>query len=1081
MSLRCVCLVVWAALSANLLAQDTGAAGLAAAAGIKAGVCVLPRVSDASELLNWAGLPGFTVHAQTGDEAQVLSLRRAAAEKGILARSVYVARGDVEHLVLADRYAELVVVGDATEADLTPKMRDEWMRVLIPGRGCLMLKAGGGVEEKTVKTWLGSGPEIRVIKANGAEWIVARRGAIAGTDEWTHRNRDAANSRVSTDASIKPPFITQWWDFPLHEGFWGTTLVAGNGRSHTLWMGGWPNQKYALVTRSLGNGAPLWERTFAWSPPRDTLAAGYYPGRSCMVLEGDRLYLALEADIEQLNAETGEVQGKITGPIPGGQVKWFGIEGGVLVLLAGEADKYKYSSLQNELLNPYGSSVAAYDLKAGGKQLWCEKENGNIDHSEIAIRGDSVFIHAQGARVVARDLKTGKVKWENTDSKTLGLLADRTERNQNMLVSVPILTAAPQLLFFSAAWLKNQVALDPEKGTLLWSQPAGKYGRVLQSLVMDGKVRLSGAVLDGRTGAKISDDKLPTSGCGPTKAVPGLFLTTFASCVPVDGTAPVRTTDVKGPCDAGPIVVDGMVLNASGRCKCNLEMQGYRVFLGAGAFEPHAAGDDAGRLVKGPASDEAFVKTASDPRDWATYRHDAARSGASPVSVGTATRILWQNEAPKSGLVPPPPAGQTLPNQYYAEHIPTQAAAAEGRIVQGGADGVIRCFEAGSGKLVWDYPVGSKIFAVPALSCGRVYAGAGDGWVYCLRLKDGVLAWRVRAAPVERRITWYGHVTSTWPLTGGVVVQDGIVYAVAGYQDHNGIHVWALDAANGGVKWSSHDAAKDVEKAMASFGYTTIAAGRLWLCTSSVVPGSFDLATGEKRVLPNTQFGGHARRGMEIGAIGNDWIMFGGRRLSHPMLELWKEREKNTGISLVNANAKLKEGEQVCFGVEAIDECEFLPVTDGELTVAIQSLTPRTGRVAKLYAWPTSSLVSMAGTTVEPKPQFLPKRDPLYLVPTGQAAKDPVVPPLTPVWPPVVLNAIGLVLTQDMVVVAHATGGAKESFPDKWAVSAVDRKDGQVKWSVALPEAPVYEGISMDRDGHVLVALQHGGLLAIGK
>ncbi len=1061
-------------------AQPAGAAKLAAAAEIKAGTCVIPRAADAGTLLEWAGLSGFTVHAQAAGEPKVLELRRAAAEKGVLARSVYVTQGGADRLGLAAGFAELVLVADAVAGDLTPALRDEWTRVLIPGRGRLLLKLGAGVDEKGARARLGAPAEGRVAEVDGAKWFVARRALLEGTDQWTHRNRDASNARVSVDASIKPPFLTQWWGLPLHEGFWGTTIVAGNGRSHTLWMGGWPQQRYALVTRSLGNGAPLWERTFAWDPPRDRLSGGYYPGRSCMVLDGDVLHLMMDAGIEQVNAETGETLGRIAGPKPGGQAKWIAAENGVLVVLSGEPDTYKSTSLQNELLNPHGRTLAAYEMKGGYEQLWMDEEAGDIDMCEIAIRDGRLFYFAEGARAACRDIKTGKVIWENSTPEALAALGPRQPRRPDLLVSVPILTAAPEVLLFSAAWLTNQTALDPADGKVLWSQQAGKSGRVLHSLVLDGEVHLAGSVLDARTGQKLRDERLPASGCGPTKAVPGMFLTTFASCVPIGASEPVRATDVKGPCDAGPVVADGAVLNASGRCRCNLEMQGYRVFKGAGSFDPHAPVEDPARLVAGPAAKDP-PSGAADPRDWSAYRHDAGRSGVSPAKVGGAAGVVWRFEPPASGLAAPPPAGQTLKSTYYPEFVPTQAVAADGRVLQGGPDGVVRCLDAATGKAVWEYPVGSKLFAPPAIAGARVYAGAGDGWVYCLRLKDGALAWRFRAAPVERRIGWYGHQTSTWPLAGGVAVHDGTVYAAAGYQDHNGVHVWALDAASGAVKWSSHDAAKDVEQAMAAFGHVAIAAGRLWLCTASVIPGSFDLATGEKRVLPNTQFSGNARRGMEIGAFGGDWVMAGGRRLSHPMRELWREREKNTGISFVRASAKLQAGAQACFGIEAIEECEFLPVADGEIAAVIQSPIPRSGREGKVFAWPAAELLKFCEATVEPKPQFLGSRAPLYLVPLGKASKEAFVPPIPVLWEPAALNANGLVLAADAVVVSHATAGAKEEFPDKWAVSALDRKTGQPVWSVDLPGAPIYEGLSIDRDGRVLVAMMDGGLVAIGK
>jgi outer membrane protein assembly factor BamB len=47
----------------------------------------------------------------------------------------------------------------------------------------------------------------------------------------------------------------------------------------------------------------------------------------------------------------------------------------------------------------------------------------------------------------------------------------------------------------------------------------------------------------------------------------------------------------------------------------------------------------------------------------------------------------------------------------------------------------------------------------------------------------------------------YGKLHSTWPVAGGVVVDDGVLYAAAGIANYDGTHVYALDAITGKVKW----------------------------------------------------------------------------------------------------------------------------------------------------------------------------------------------------------------------------------------------------------------------------------------
>jgi hypothetical protein len=58
--------------------------------------------------------------------------------------------------------------------------------------------------------------------------------------------------------------------------------------------------------------------------------------------------------------------------------------------------------------------------------------------------------------------------------------------------------------------------------------------------------------------------------------------------------------------------------------------------------------------------------------------------------------------------------------------------------------------------------------------------GSADGWVYCLRASDGVVAWRFRAAPKDLRLTAFEQLESVWPVHGSVLIQDDVLYCVAG-------------------------------------------------------------------------------------------------------------------------------------------------------------------------------------------------------------------------------------------------------------------------------------------------------------
>ena len=67
------------------------------------------------------------------------------------------------------------------------------------------------------------------------------------------------------------------------------------------------------------------------------------------------------------------------------------------------------------------------------------------------------------------------------------------------------------------------------------------------------------------------------------------------------------------------------------------------------------------------------------------------------------------------------------------------------------------------------------------------------------RPDDGELAWRFRAAPIDERLMAFEQLESVWPVHGSVLVQDGVVYCVAGrsmFLD-GGLRLLRLDPSDG--------------------------------------------------------------------------------------------------------------------------------------------------------------------------------------------------------------------------------------------------------------------------------------------
>ncbi|NQT36007.1 MAG: PQQ-like beta-propeller repeat protein [Planctomycetes bacterium] len=236
---------------------------------------------------------------------------------------------------------------------------------------------------------------------------------------------------------------------------------------------------------------------------------------------------------------------------------------------------------------------------------------------------------------------------------------------------------------------------------------------------------------------------------------------------------------VRGSCQYGMLPCNGLLYAPHHSCACSIES----TLSSFNALAPNAnpAEDIPGvvRLEKGPAYRSplsAFRSPLSE--DWPTYRHDAARSGVATTTVGAKLAVAWETKL--TGPL-------------------TAPVAADGMLITAAPENhTVHALDAESGKPMWTFATGGSVDSPPTIHKGSVIFGCADGRIYCLRATDGELVWRYRAAPVDRRIVAYGKVESVWPVHGSVLVQDDVVYAVAGRTVHmDGLFFHALDARTG--------------------------------------------------------------------------------------------------------------------------------------------------------------------------------------------------------------------------------------------------------------------------------------------
>jgi outer membrane protein assembly factor BamB len=265
--------------------------------------------------------------------------------------------------------------------------------------------------------------------------------------------------------------------------------------------------------------------------------------------------------------------------------------------------------------------------------------------------------------------------------------------------------------------------------------------------------------------------------------------------------------------------------------------------------------------------------------DWPMWRYDAARSAASPHEIATNLTLLWSRTLPPVQPAWPGEEGQRL--NFDASYEPVVMG--KSLFLGSPNDGSVTAYDTGTGEERW------KVFTEGPVRCalacwnGRVYAGSDDGYLYCLDAQSGAVLWKIRGAPPDRpdrRHLGNEHLISLWPVRGGPVILDGIVYFGAGIWPTFGVFLHARDAATGKAKWTNGDL-HHVQNARPTFelarnsalspqGHLVALRDRLVVPNGRSMPAGLDPATG--RLIYHLQ--GYRNGDSRVAAAG-DYLFVG--------------------------------------------------------------------------------------------------------------------------------------------------------------------------------------------------------------
>ncbi len=795
-------LALWPSIADGGVSPDKQARRILDDTGVKGGMAVHLNCGDGRLTAALRINESFLVQGLDTDPANIDRARDHIRKLG-LCGTVSVAKWTGGALPYIDNLVNLVVSGQAAPMD-------EVMRVLAPG-GAAYIKSG-------------------------SKWMKTVKPRPAELDEWTHYMHDASGNAVAHDTVVGPPRRMQWVGSPRygrhHDRMSSmSAAVTAGGRVFYIFDEAPPISillppKWTVIARDAFNGTILWKRPMGtWHDHLWPLKSGPAQLPRRLVSDGDRVYvtLALGAPLVALDAATGEtvrtykdtagveeivlsdgVLFAVVGNVPGGQ---------------DEIDRLRRRGLDL----PKVWDEAPRTLMAlgadGGKLLWTT--GSRIMPGTLAADSANVVFH-DGERVRCLGRKKGEEVWKSEPVARSGEIP---------AFYLPILLLYEDVVLCSGgetagkqtgSWYESgkdtMTALSLKTGEVLWSayHPPSGYKSPEDMLVVDGLV-WSGETTSGRAEG-VFTGRDPHTGevkrefspdvdtywfhhrCYRGKATDKYLLTSRTGIEFID----VRQEHwdinhwIRGACLYGIMPANGLIYAPQNPCACYEETKS----MGFNALAPESNGPripesatNADRLEQGPAYSQIPNSQIVNREDWPTYRHDASRSGRASTSVPARLERAWQQDI-----------GGRL----------TSPVVSEGRLFVASVDThTVHAMSTDTGKPLWRYTAGGRVDSPPTIHAGLVLFGCADGYVYALRASDGALAWRFLAAPMDQRTMSFEQVESVWPVHGSVLVQDGVLYCVAGrsmFLDA-GLRLWRLDPASGRVLsetvLDSHEAGTD--------------------------------------------------------------------------------------------------------------------------------------------------------------------------------------------------------------------------------------------------------------------------------
>ncbi len=995
---------------------------------VEKGICVVLGDKAVEHAIKLARESELLIYIQLANAEDVQAARQEADAAGLYGTRIFIDKGSLQKLDLADNIADAVVAAGSAE----------------------------GISQAEV---------LRVLRPQGKAILgdrVVTKPFPQGADDWTHPYHGPDNNTQSNDRLIRAPYLTQFLAEPRYAPV-PQVAVASGGRmfkafGHVAFKEREEPFLNKLVAFNGYNGTMLWQRD---------LAEGVMIHRNTMIATPNLLYVGDDKSCKVIDAATGELADEIIPPsetADGTFWKWMAMEDSVLYALIGEQEQkdptmrwereahgWPWNPISQGFNQPdkikdpekayvahpwgFGGSVLAIDPKTK-KVLWSHRETEPVDGRAICMKNGRIYIFRFGAYLACIDAKSGEVLWRKTPAnapalfEAFGPYSNRQGASWNWRTTC-YMKCSDDALYFAGPQVGKLLAVSTRDGRVLWSDPYNNF----QLIIRDDELYAIAGQNDAGSPSKkfnaLTGEVLALFDTGrractrPTATIDSILYRARGGSTRFDlaSSSPQLVSPMRPPCQDGVTIANGLLYWWPYVCDCQLTLYGITCLTSAGDFDFQPDITETSRLETGNGDIKKIASLPESDNDWPTFRADNTCSAMTNASIAKEAKLLWQyspETASTSSFVPV-----------------TAPVTAGGLVFTAGPDGIVRALEASSGRLQWKAFTGGAIRISPTIWRGRVFVGSGDGRVYSFEAKTGKLLWRFRAAPVERKVPLYGVISSTWPAASGVLVEDGVAYVAAGIVNYDGTYVYALDAVTGRLKWRNDTSGHlnaDAYSGVSVQGHMLINDGKLYLASGNAVsPAVYDIADGKclndpgkvQTLTQNNVLLTQSPRGWELSLLADIVVACGRPFYAHPKYEVYDP----TVFSRV-----------------------FLAPCEGRDIVWVTNQQSK-----EILCLPPLDRRQLARSMANPRNQFLVDWRRL-----GIKAE--------PFWSHDCKNAKAFACSSNAVLIAEES-----------KLKAIDINDGSDMWSCALPVAPVEWGLAIDAHGRSIVALENGQVMCFGQ